>query len=70
MLTELNLEIHLLIELNQVENASQDNLVKTFALVTEAVLKGTEKGILKKLEPAPGWKPFGTPAKRKVDGQD
>ena len=36
----------------------------------EAVLKGTEKGILKKLEPAPGWKPFETPAKWKVDGQD
>ena len=38
--------------------------------VADAVLKGTEKGILKKLEPAPGWKPFETPAKWKVDGQD
>ena len=38
--------------------------------VAEAVLKGTEKGILKKLEPAPGWKPFETPVKWKVDGQD
>ena len=29
---ELNLGIHRLMELNQVENALQDNLVKTFGL--------------------------------------
>ena len=38
--------------------------------VAEADLKGSEKGMLKKLKPAPGWKPFETPAKWKVDGQD
>ena len=38
--------------------------------VKKSTPKGTEKGILKKLEPAPGWKPFETPAKWKVDGQD
>ena len=32
--------------------------------------KQVKKGILKKLEPAPGWKPFGTPVKRKLDGKD
>ena len=68
---ELNVGIHLLRELNQVENASQRQSHKDLrSKVTEAVLKGTEKGILQKLEPAPGWKPFETPAKRKVDGQD
>ena len=29
-----------------------------------------QRGALKKLEPAPGWKPFGTPAKRRLDGKD
>lgn len=36
----------------------------------KAPLKGATKGILKKLQPAPGWKPFGTPAKWKLDGHD
>ena len=29
-----------------------------------------QRRALKKLEPAPGWKPFGTPTQRKLDGQD
>ena len=37
--------------------------------VESFISKATEKA-LKKLAPAPGWKPFGTPKKRKLDGKD
>ena len=33
-------------------------------------LKRARERALKKLAPAPGWKPFGTPAKRRLDGKD
>ena len=36
----------------------------------EGLLKTAQKRALKKLAPAPGWKPFGTPTKRKLDGKD
>ena len=36
----------------------------------QAVLKKATQQALKKLAPASGWKPFGTPAKRKLDGKD
>ena len=39
------------------------------ALVKEGA-KHVKKGILKKLEPAPRWKSFGTPVKRKLNGKD
>ena len=29
-----------------------------------------KKKALKKLAPAPGWKPYGTPTKRRLDGKD
>ena len=38
------------------------------ALVKEGA-KHVKKGILKKLEPAPRWKSFGTPVKRKRNGK-
>lgn len=36
----------------------------------KAAVQGAKKGALKKLEMAAGWKPFGTAAKRKLDGQE
>lgn len=39
------------------------------ALVKEGA-KHVKKGILKKLEPAPRWKSFGTPVKRKLNSKD
>ena len=39
------------------------------SLLTRAQRRAQRRA-LKKLEPAPGWKPFGTPAKRKLDGKD
>ena len=33
-------------------------------------LEKAKKRALKKLEPAPGWKPFGTPTKRRLHGKD
>lgn len=39
------------------------------ALLKEGA-KQVKKGILKKLEPAPRWKPFVTPVKRKLNGKD
>ena len=33
-------------------------------------LEKAKQRALKKLEPAPGWKPFGTPVKRKLHGKD
>ena len=39
------------------------------ALVKEGA-KQIKRGILKKLELAPRWKPFGTPVKRKLNGKD
>ena len=39
-------------------------------VLKQAVLKKAIERALKKLAPAPGWKPSGTPAKRKLDGQD
>ena len=36
----------------------------------QALLKKATEKALKKLAPAPGWKPFGTPTRRKLDGQD
>ena len=39
------------------------------ALVKEGA-KQVKKGVLKKLEAAPRWKPFGTPVQRKLNGKD
>ena len=39
------------------------------SVLTRAQRKAQRRA-LKKLEPAPGWKPFGTPTQRKLDGQD
>ena len=36
----------------------------------EGLLKTAQKRALKRLAPAPGWKPFGTPTKRKLHGKD
>ena len=33
-------------------------------------LEKAKQRALKKLEPAPGWKPFGTPTKRRLHGKD
>ena len=41
----------------------------TASMLTRAQRKAQRRA-LKKLEPAPGWKPFGTPTQRKLDGQD
>ena len=45
---------------------TQESIEKKFA---EAAKRAQERA-LKKLAPGPGWKPFGTPAKRKLDGKD
>ena len=36
----------------------------------KAAVQGAKKGVLKNLETTAGWKPFGTPTKKKLDGQD
>lgn len=48
---------------SQSEERKKDDLAKS-------ALKQTTPRASKKLAPAPGWKPFGTPAKRKLDGKD
>ena len=45
---------------------AQESIEKKF---NEASKRAQERA-LKKLAPAPGWKPFGTPAKRRLDGKD
>ena len=45
---------------------AKESIKKKFS---EGTKKATERA-LKKLAPAPGWKPFGTPAKRRLDGKD
>ena len=45
---------------------AQESIEKKF---NEASQRAQERA-LKKLAPAPGWKPFGTPAKRRLDGKD
>ena len=36
----------------------------------KAAKQGAKKGVLKKLETTAGWKPFGMPTKKKLDGKD
>ena len=36
----------------------------------QTVLKKASEKALKTLAPAPDWKPFGTPTRRKLDGKD
>ena len=36
----------------------------------QTLFKKAQERALKKLAPAPGWKPFGTPTKRKLHGKD
>ena len=48
---------------------SQSEERKKGGLKQTLLKKATEKA-LKKLAPAPGWKPFGTPTRRKLDGKD
>ena len=45
---------------------AQESIEKKF---NEAAKRAQERA-LKKLAPAAGWKPFGTPAKRRLDGKD
>ena len=45
---------------------AQESIEKKF---NEAAKRAQERA-LKKLSPAPGWKPFGTPAKRRLNGKD
>ena len=45
---------------------ARESIEKKF---NEASKRATERA-LKKLATAPGWKPFGTPAKRRLDGKD
>ena len=45
---------------------AQESIEKRF---NEAAKRAQERA-LKKLAPAPGWKPFGTPAKTRLDGKD
>ena len=45
---------------------TQESIKKKF---NEAAKRAQERA-LKRLAPAPGWKPFGTPAKRRLDGKD
>ena len=45
---------------------AKESIKKKF---NEAAKRAQERA-LKKLTPAPGWKPFGTPAKRRLDGKD
>ena len=47
---------------------SQSEERKKEGLKQTVLKKATEKA-LKKLAPAPGWKPFGTPTRRKLDGK-
>ena len=45
---------------------TRESIEKKF---NEAAKRAQERA-LKKIAPAPGWKPFGTPAKRRLDGKD
>ena len=45
---------------------AQESMKKSF----DEVKKRAQERALKKLAPAPDWKPFGTPAKRRLDGKD
>ncbi|CAH3027256.1 unnamed protein product [Porites evermanni] len=51
---------------NSLWKKARESIEKKF---NEASKRATERA-LKKLAPAPGWKPFGTPAKRRLDGKD
>ena len=54
---------------NQGLQESAQKPQQSASVLTRAQRKAQRRA-LKKLEPAPGWKPFGTPAKRKLDGKD
>ena len=58
-----------LIAIRRLTRKSQSEERKKEGLKQTVLKKATEKA-LKKLAPAPGWKPFGTPAKRKLGGKD
>ena len=48
---------------------SAQKLKQTASLLTRAQQR-VQRRALEKLAPAPGWKPFGTPTKRRMDGKD
>ncbi|CAH3175594.1 unnamed protein product [Porites evermanni] len=50
----------------QKKKKAQESIKKSF----DKVKKRAQERALKKLAPAPGWKPFGTPAKRRLDEKD
>ena len=50
----------------QKKKKAQESIKKSF----DEVKKRAQERALKKLAPAPGWKPFGTPAKRRLDEKD
>ena len=43
---------------------------KAFSAKLKSVKQKAQESALKKLAPAPGWKPFGTPTKRRMEGKD
>ena len=49
---------------------ARESIEKKFAESAKRAAERAKERALKKLAPAPGWKPFGTPAKRRLDGKD
>ena len=49
---------------------ARENIEKKFKESAKRAAERAKERALKKLAPAPGWKVFGTPAKRRLDGKD
>ena len=49
---------------------AQESIEKKFNEASKRAAERAKERALKKLATAPGWKPFGTPAKRRLDGKD
>ncbi|CAH3181875.1 unnamed protein product, partial [Porites lobata] len=49
---------------------AQESIEKKFNEASKRAAERAKERALKKLATVPGWKPFGTPAKRRLDGKD
>ena len=49
---------------------ARESIEKKFAEASKRAAERAKERALKKLAPAPRWKPFGTPAKRRLHGKD
>ena len=49
---------------------ARESIEKKIAEASKRAAERAKERALKKLAPAPGWKVFGTPAKRRLDGKD